>query len=253
LSYNHQYVGAAADVKGRNLTLVHGTSAARTFGMSPTNARNVSDHAYVLVKGVIADTEIYNRGQELRLDERELGIKLGVGRAQICEALSMLEQEGYLRASHGGDVYIVRRPKREIIEIIQMWAALESLAVRLAALRAEDAQIAALRRLFDEFQNPAALEHLDRYSRVNIAFHESLIALSGSQTLVDEIGRHYIHVRAIRRATITQFGHATCSIVDHLKIIEALERRETEVAERLSLEHTLDLTSHVERLWAFTN
>ncbi len=240
-------------MKGRNQTLVEATSRAGPIGMAPTNALSVRDQAYVLVKGVIADTDIYNRGQELRLGERELEIELGIGGAQIREALSMLQQEGYLRANHGRDVYIIRKPKREIIEIIQMWAALESLAVRLAALSAEDAQITALRRLFDEFQNPPVLEHLDRYSRVNIAFHESLIALSGSQTLVDEIGRHYIHVRAIRRATITQSGRAACSIVDHLKIVEALERRETEAAERLSLEHTLGLVSHVERLWAFAN
>jgi DNA-binding GntR family transcriptional regulator len=240
-------------VKGRNQTLVDATSTAGSFGMAPTNALSVRDQAYVLVKGVIADTDIYNQGQELRLDERELEIELGIGGAQIREALSMLQQEGYLRANHGRDAYIIRKSKREMIEIIQMWAALESLAVRLAALSAEDSRITALRHLFDEFQNPPALEHLDQYSRVNIAFHESLIALSGSQTLVDEIGRHYIHVRAIRRATITQYGRAACSIVDHLKIVEALERRETEAAERLSLEHTLDLVSHVERLWAFAN
>ena len=141
-------------MKGRNQTLAEATSRAGPFGMAPTNALSVRDQAYVLVKGVIADTDIYNRGQELRLGERELEIELGISGAQIREALSMLQQEGYLRANHGRDVYIIRKPKREIIEIIQMWAALESLAVRLAALSAEDAQITALRRLFDEFQNP---------------------------------------------------------------------------------------------------
>jgi DNA-binding GntR family transcriptional regulator len=240
-------------LKARSPTLVHGTSAAGPFALSPASARNVGDQAYVLVKGVIADTEIYTRGQELRLDARELEIELGVGRDPIREALCMLEREGYLRSNRGRDLYIIRKSKREIIEIIQMWAALESLAVRLASLRSENAQIADLRRLFDEFQYPPALEHLDRYSRIDIAFHESLIALSGSRTLVNEIGRHYIHVRAIRRAIITQYGRAASSIADHLKIIEALERRETEVAERLSLEHTLALASQIERLWAFAN
>jgi DNA-binding GntR family transcriptional regulator len=253
LSYNHRYLGAAADLKVRNRTLVHGTSVAGPFALSPASARNVGHRAYGLVKGVIADTEIYARGQELRLDARELEIELGVGSDQIREALFMLEREGYFRAAHGPDVYIIRKSKLEIIEIIQMWAALESLAVRLASLRAENAQIADLRRFLDEFQYPPALEHLDRYSRVDIAFHESLIALSGSRTLADEIGKHYIHVRAIRRAIITQYGRAASSIADHLKIIEALERRETEVAERLSLEHTLALASQVEGLWAFAN
>jgi DNA-binding GntR family transcriptional regulator len=56
-----------------------------------------------------------------------------------------------------------------------------------------------------------------------------------------------LHVRAIRRATITQSDRAARSIIDHLKIIEALERRDTELAETLTRQHTLDLGEHVER------
>ncbi len=57
-------------------------------------------------------------------------------------------------------IYIIRKSKREIIEMIQMWAALESMAARLATLHASDADIAKLRHLFDEFQNSPPSEHL---------------------------------------------------------------------------------------------
>jgi DNA-binding GntR family transcriptional regulator len=60
-----------------------------------------------------------------------------------------------------------------------------------------------------------------------------------------------LHIRAIRRATITQMDRAARSIIDHLKIIEALERRDTELAESLSREHTLDLAAHVDRHCGF--
>ena len=60
-----------------------------------------------------------------------------------------------------------------------------------------------------------------------------------------------LHVRAIRRATISQSDRASRSIIDHLKIIEALERRDTELAERLARQHTLDLAAHVERYCDF--
>jgi DNA-binding GntR family transcriptional regulator len=36
------------------------------------------------------------------------------------------------------------------------------------------------------------------------------------------------------------------SITDHLRIIEALERRDADLAERLAREHTLGLARHVE-------
>ncbi|MGF1609981.1 MAG: hypothetical protein ACFCUQ_11335 [Kiloniellales bacterium] len=37
------------------------------------------------------------------------------------------------------------------------------------------------------------------------------------------------------------------SVIDHLHIIEALETRDTELAERLVREHTLNLGRHIEQ------
>jgi DNA-binding GntR family transcriptional regulator len=39
------------------------------------------------------------------------------------------------------------------------------------------------------------------------------------------------------------------SIVDHAHIIEALEARDADLAERLVREHTLNLHAHVQRTW----
>ena len=149
-------------------------------------------------------------------------------------------------------IYIIRKSKRQIIEMIQMWAALESMAARLATLHAPDAEIAKLRHLFDEFQNSPPSEHLYEYSDANIAFHTDVIRLGGSQTIIDATRNLLLHVRAIRRATITQSDRAARSIIDHLKIIEALERRDTELAERLTRQHTLDLAAHVDRILRFS-
>jgi len=54
-------------------------------------------------------------------------------------------------------------------------------------------------------------------------------------------------MRAIRQRTIFELDRAKRSIVDHTEIVNALEARETERAERLVREHTLRLRDHVER------
>jgi DNA-binding GntR family transcriptional regulator len=221
------------------------------LALSPLNATSLRDQAYALLKTAIADTDIYNPTQELRLDERQLTAALGVSRTPIREALSLLEQEGFIRTIPRRGIYIVRKSKREIIEMIQMWAALESMAARLATLHAPDSEIARLRHLFDEFKSSPPSEHLDEYSDANIAFHTEVIRLGGSQMIVDTTRNLLLHVRAIRRATISQSDRASRSIIDHLKIIEALERRDTELAERLARQHTLDLATHVDRYCAF--
>jgi DNA-binding GntR family transcriptional regulator len=225
--------------------LVQSVAPAAPLTLSPLNPTSLRDQAYALLKNALAETDIYDPAQELRLDERQLIAALGVSRTPIREALTLLEQEGFIRTVPRRGIYIVRKSKREIIEMIQMWAALESMAARLATLSASAEDIAKLRPLFAGFQNSPPTEHLDEYSDANIAFHTAIIALGGSQTLIDATRNLLIHVRAIRRATIAQDNRAARSIVDHLRIIEALERRDTELAERLTREHTLDLAEHV--------
>jgi DNA-binding GntR family transcriptional regulator len=61
----------------------------------------------------------------------------------------------------------------------------------------------------------------------------------------------FIHVRAIRRLTISRADRAARSIIDHMQIIEALERRDTELAERLVREHSLNLAAYVDKYCDF--
>src|SRR5882757_6657275 len=165
--------------------LVERTSTTAPLALAPLNATSLRDQAYALLKNAIADTDIYDPNQELRLDERQLTTALGVSRTPIREALSLLEQEGFIRTMPRLGIYIVRKSKREMIEMIQVWAALESMAARLATLYATDAEIAKLRHLFDEFRNSPPSEHLGEYSDANIAFHTAVISLGGSQTIID--------------------------------------------------------------------
>ena len=159
---------------------------------------------------------------------------------------TLLEQEGFVRTIPRRGIYIVRKSKREIVEMVQMWAALESMAARLATLHATDEEIARLRHMFDQFRDSTPAEHIAEYSDANIAFHQSIVQLSKSQIILDTIKNIFIHVRAIRRMTISQSDRASRSIVDHLRIIEALEKRDTELAERLVRDHSLGLAAFVE-------
>jgi DNA-binding GntR family transcriptional regulator len=205
--------------------------------------------AYHALKRAITSVNIYAQPGELRLDERQLSQDLGVSRTPIREAMSLLEQEGFVKTLPRRGIFVVRKTKREIIEMIEVWAALESLAARLITLNASDDEIATLRHLFDEFRGAGHSpgEHLGEYSDANIKFHQSIIRLSNNRLIADMTENLFIHVRAIRQMTIGQSNRAARSIIDHLNIIEALEKRDTARAEELSRRHTLDLAAHVEK------
>ncbi len=203
--------------------------------------------AYAALKRAITAMDIYGHGQEIRLDERRLSEGLGVSRTPIREAMTLLEQEGFVRTRPRRGIFVLRKSKREIVEMIWVMAALESMAARLAAGRATDAEIADLRRLMAEFRTGNDGERLAEYSDANIAFHQAIIRISGCALLAEMTENLFIHMRAIRKITIHQDNRAARSIADHMRIIEALERRDPGLAERLAREHTLGLAAHVEQ------
>src|SRR5262250_953014 len=203
--------------------------------------------AYAALKRAIMAMDIYDHAQEIRLDERRLSEGLGVSRTPIREAMTLLEQEGFVRTRPRRGIFVVRKTKREIVEMITVMAALESMAARLAAERASDSDIAELRRLMEGFCAGNDGARLDDYSDANIAFHQAIIRMSGCALLAEMTENLFIHMRAIRKITIHQDNRAARSIIDHMRIIEALEHRNPELAERLAREHTLGLAAHVEQ------
>ena len=204
-----------------------------------------ADRAYTVLKDTIVSLNVYEQPDEVRLDERQLASDLGISRTPVREAMAQLEREGFVRAVPRRGIYIVRKTKREVIEMITAWAALESMAARLITVNASDDEIAALRRMFATFDNGALRAHLDEYSEVNIEFHQTIIRMSGNGVLISLAENLFTHMRMIRRKTIGEKDRADRSIRDHMNIIEALEARATERAEDLVRGHALGLADHV--------
>ncbi len=208
---------------------------------------SLKDRIYEALKETIADMNIYEGNGEPRLDERQLSEDLGVSRTPVREAIARLEQEGLVRIVPRRGVFVARKTKREILEMITVWAALESMAARLITENASDDEIAGLRELFAKVEDDKLQANIDEYSGMNIRFHQAILRLSKSELLVGMTETLFIHMRSIRARTIGENDRAQRSIIDHMNIIEALEARDADLAERLSREHTLGLAAHVDK------
>jgi DNA-binding GntR family transcriptional regulator len=203
--------------------------------------------AYTALKNAIASMDVYRSRAEIRLDERRLAQEFGISRTPVREAMAQLEREGFVRSEPRRGVYVVRKTKREVIELITAWAALESMAARLITENASDEDIASLRRMFATFENGEIRAHLDEYSEINIGFHQTIIRMSGNNALINLAENLFTHMRMIRRKTIGEKDRVDRSIRDHMHIIEALEARDTLRAESLVRDHALGLAKHVEQ------
>ena len=101
----------------------------------------LKDHIYDVLRDAILDMNIYDEATDLRLDKRKLAEQLGISRTPIREALARLEQSGFVEILPRRGVYVRRKSLNEVLEIIVVWAGLESMAARLAAQRATDAEL----------------------------------------------------------------------------------------------------------------
>ena len=213
---------------------------------------SLKGHIYEVLKQGITSMNIYAEDAQLRLDERDLSQQLQISRTPIREALTRLEQEGLVRIAPRKGVFILRKSVDQILEMIIAWAALESMAARLATERASTAALRSLRTLQANFDQSEVRTHIDQYSDANIKFHRRILEMSNCRILMDMADGLFIHMRAIRARTMTEGDRATRSIVDHAHIIEALEARDPDLAERLVREHTLKLHDHVKQTWVET-
>jgi DNA-binding GntR family transcriptional regulator len=208
---------------------------------------SISVRVYQAIKAAVTSTNLYETEEaDLRLDERELAARLGVSRTPIREALVRLEHEGLVTSIPRRGFSIARKSKAQLVEAIVVWAALEGMAARLVAQSATDEAIASLRSIFATFDGDRIELKLDEYSDANIKFHQSIIELSGCETLSRTADGILIHVRSIRHRTISENHRYERSMVDHMHIIDALEARDADLAERLVRDHALALAAHVD-------
>lgn len=208
---------------------------------------SLPDRAYDALKRAIMAMPIYDSREDLRLDERGLAHDLGISRTPVREALLRLQHEGLVRTQPRRGVFVVRKSKAEIIEIVIASAALEGAAGRLAATRASDAQIASVRQYFnDVITSPAPLD-AQQYSVVNLQFHQYIVDLAQSEMLSGLVELLKVHMRAIRARTMRDGDRMDRSPSEHLHIVEALESRNGEALEYHLRQHGLNLAHHLDQ------
>lgn len=210
---------------------------------------SLKDHIYDVLKDAITGMNIYAADANLKLEERKMAEQLGISRTPIREALARLEQEGFVDIQPRKGIFIKRKSREEVLEMITVWAALESMAARLTTLHASDDEISSLRRMVADYTKNEAREHMDEYSEANIRFHRRILELSKCSMLRSIADGLFLHMRAIRARAMAEADRVSLSVDDHMHIIEALESRNGDLASKLVREHTMQLHAHIRQSW----
>lgn len=218
--------------------------------LQPIANLTLRDHVYDALRAAITGMDIYAPEADLRLEERSLAEQLGISRTPLRDAITRLEQDGLVTVVPRRGVFVQRKSLHEILEMIVAWAALESMAARLAAERASDAEIASLRQIAAKYPCRDAETRVPEYSGDNILFHQRILEISGCRLLATMAEGLFLHMNAVRLRAMGEADRVSRSIDEHGGIIDALERRDADAAARCVREHTMRLHDHVRDAWS---
>ena len=164
--------------------------------------------------------------------ESEFGTSMGVSRTPVREALLALFREGLVEIVPKRGFRLVDLNDDDIAEIRLLRVALEKLVVERLCIRATPKDVESLRNMLAEQRDSKShIFELDE------AFHLRMATLAG----LPETGRLLLGVRGkmylIASGTRVPAIRTDQVLLEHIRIVDTIERRDVHVAQRVIAEH----------------
>lgn len=187
-----------------------------------------------------------------RIVETQIARELGTSQGPVREALRGLEALGVVEILPFRGARVRHPTTAELLEAYAVRFSLEALGARLAVPLMADADIADLEALGQEMQLAAARGDGHAVAIADASFHGRLIGIAANSTLervwrsLEPFSRTYITL-------VAPGADPQWSADLHLPILEAVRRRDTELAVT-ALRHHFDLAgAHLREGWEDTD
>jgi DNA-binding GntR family transcriptional regulator len=198
----------------------------------PSRPRSRGDFVYESLRDAISDGRIPSGA---RVREEEVARSLGVSRTPVREALQRLQQRGILILGPGRGLMVAQLSHEQIIELYAMREILEGSAARFAAQHATPAEIATLYELQEQLRTAEGDDML--HIALNRRFHQAIYEAAHNRYLMQTLESLHDSFVLLRSSTFRLPHRQRNSDEERRRIIEAIERRDPDLAEREAREH----------------
>jgi len=169
-----------------------------------------------------------------KLKQEQIATMFGVSRMPLHRAFQMLENEMLIENIPRRGFYVTKIDPNLLIDAFECREALEGIAARRAAKNITKEQIKYLKSLFKKFVGANEIV-IAEYLESDQEFHNMIMKISGNHIInrLELLGNNTIRTF---RGGLLRTPQET--LPEHLAIIEALEKGDGELAEKLVREHT---------------
>lgn len=172
-----------------------------------------------------------------RLMEIQLAEELGVSRTPVREAIRKLELERFVVMIPRRGTYVANLSLKDINEVFEIRAALDSLAAGLAAERITEEELEELERLLVEIAEHIENKDNEKIVEVDAAFHDILYKASRNERLVGIICNLREQFTRFRSVSINYPGRLQDTLEEHRQLVEAIAQRSSEMAMQKARDH----------------
>ena len=189
---------------------------------------------------------VYQENDELR--EVSIGEELGVSRTPVREALRQLELEGLVTIVPNKGAYVKGITKKDVHDIYKIRSLLEGLCAKWATEHITDQQIEELEEivLLSEFHlKKQGQGKAKQVSDLDGKFHKVLYEASNSRILEHVLSDFHKYVKMARTMSVGEKKRAEKSIDEHRAILEAIRKKDANLAEQLANQHIMNVMENL--------
>jgi len=180
--------------------------------------------------------------QGIKLSEKNIAEQLGVSRTPVREAFRELAAEGFVEIIPNQGIVVSTITFDEIYDILQIRGVLEGLAARIAAKKINSEEINKFNKIIDKMKyyttgNFTSKESILFFSNLDTEFHGLILSISENKWLIQIHGNLKNHIEKYRIRSFSIPGTFPKSLNEHCKILDAIKKGNSDLAEKLSVVH----------------
>lgn len=194
--------------------------------LSPVPRELLRDRALRLIREAIVTGEL---PPESVIKDTAIAARLGLSVAPVRAALARLADEGLVEAKPQSHTRVTPMDPRQVRDAAVVVRAMHEVAVRTAAARCTDEDLAGMRAANERFAAAVATGDTDAALAADDALHAILVARCGNSAVAATIDRF---TPAIRRLERQRFGTAGAhdSVALHARLIAACAAADPDAA-----------------------
>lgn len=215
----------------------------KDLGLRSLNRRNLREEAVEMMRAAILGGELEPGSIHSAVSLADL---MGVSPTPVREAMLELARSGLVEVLPNRGFRVTVIDDGDLDEVAELRRLLEVPAMRLVIERADDQGLDALEEPLRQIEAAADSNDVPAFLVADREFHLGLLALAGSERLVEIIAGLRDQTRLVGLHSLAAAGVLQATAAEHRPILEAIRRRDRKAAERQMLTHL----EHTRGAWA---